>query len=79
VVKVNFTLIFDRIFNQEKYNYECREKNTHPFYTAVVFAMQVFVFDIGIRDHCRKDDHKKNGENKLSFAEHIFYFCAKLI
>jgi ribosome biogenesis protein Nip4 len=74
VVKVNFALIFDQIFNHEKDNYECREKNTHPFNAAVVFAMQVFVLDIGIGDHSSKEDYKKNGENELSFAEHIFIF-----
>jgi hypothetical protein len=79
VVKVNFLLIFDQIFNTEKDNYECREKNTDPFNAAVVSAMQVFILNIGIGHNGCEDDYKKNCKYELSFAEHIFYFCAKLI
>jgi hypothetical protein len=72
-------LIFDQIFNTEKDYYKCREKNTDPLNAAVVSVVQVFILNISIGNNGRENDYKKNCKYELSFAEHIFYFCAKLI
>ena len=59
-------LIFKENFEYKEQNYKNHKRNPYPFYPAIIFLMQSFIFSIGKDHNYRKCNDKKYGKYNLS-------------